>query len=154
VMAVKNGALQPQAGDVLQYLEEKASGIGMVRFDKVHRKIRIECWPYRADPTRPGTQWPGWPVEIDMVDNYGRKVVGHLPPLTISGVKRPVIEVTDAATGELVYVLRVPEPSFRPHVFAAGKYHVRVSDPEAGKSAEVRNLEGREQSQRGVNVKV
>jgi hypothetical protein len=93
-------------------------------------------------------------VEFDMLKNYDKKVVGHLPPLAITGVKQPVVEVTDAATGELVYALRVAEPSFRPHVFALGKYHVRVSDPDAGKSAEVKNLEAREQPQRAVTVKV
>jgi hypothetical protein len=154
VLAVKNGAVDPQPGDILRYLEEKSSGIGLVRFDKRSRKIRVECWPFRADPTQPGTQWPGWPVEIDMLENYGRKVVGHLPPLTIDGVQEPVIEVTDATTSELVYALRVAEPKFRPHVFAAGKYHVRISDPEAGKSTEVRNLEPREQAQPAVNVRL
>jgi phosphodiesterase/alkaline phosphatase D-like protein len=154
VLAVRNGAVQPNSGDLLEFLEDKASGIGLVRIDKKNRKIRVECWPYRADPTKPGTQWPGWPVEVNMLDNYGRKVVGHLPPLTISGVRQPVIEVSDAATGELVYALRATEASFRPHVYAPGKYHVRVSDPEAGKSAEVRNLEASEQTQRAVPVKV
>ena len=154
VLAVRNGVEQPQPGDVLQVLEEKSSGLGVVTFDKQKRKIRIECWPLRADPTRAGTQWPGWPLEIDMLDNYGRKTVGHLPPLTIAGVKQPVIEVIEAATDELVYALRVREPNFRPHVFALGKYHVRVSDPEVGKSAEVRDLEARESTQRAVNVAV
>ncbi|MGH7956697.1 MAG: alkaline phosphatase D family protein [Opitutaceae bacterium] len=155
VLAVRNGgALQPRQTDVLKYLEEKTSGIGMVRFDKRQRKIRIECWPFLADPTQPGTQWEGWPIEFDLLQNYSRKIVGHLPPLTITGVKQPVIEVTDAATGELVYALRATEPGFRPHVFAAGKYNVRVSDPEAGKSAEVKNLEPREKPQKAMTVKV
>lgn len=153
VVAVRNGAVRPQQGDVLQFLEEKSSGLGMVRFDKQRRKIRIECWPFRADPTQPGTQWSGWPVEISMLDNYARKVAGHLPPLTITGVKQPVIEVSDAS-GELIYALRIAEPDFRPHVFAAGTYTVRVMDPETGKSAEVRNLEAREQSQAPVKVNV
>jgi hypothetical protein len=154
VLAVRNGAAQPRPGDVLQFLEEKSSGIGIVRFDKQRRKIRIECWPIRADVTQASTQFPGWPVEIDVLDNYARKVVGHLPPLTISGVKQPVIEVFDAGTGELVYGLRVTEPAFRPHVFAPGKYTVRVSDPEAGKFNEARNLEPREQPQTAVKVTI
>jgi alkaline phosphatase D len=154
VLAVRNGAEQPQPGDVLQVLEEKSSGLGVVTFDKQKRKIRIECWPLRANPTKAGTQWPGWPLEIDMLENYGAKTVGHLPPLTITGVKQPVIEVSDAATGELVYALRVAEPKFRPHVFAAGKYHVRVSDPESGKFFQLKNLDARAQPQPAVAVKV
>ena len=154
VLAVKNGALQPRQTDLLQFLEEKSSGIGLVRFNKPQRKIRIECWPFLADPTQPGTQWAGWPVEVEMLQNYGRKIVGHLPPLNITGVKHPLIEVSDAASGELVYALRVAEPSFRPPVFTLGKYHLRVSDPDAGKASEIKNLEAREQPQSAVTVRV
>jgi alkaline phosphatase D len=153
VLAVRNGAVQPRQGDLLQFLEEKSSGMGVVRFDKRRRKIRIECWPLRADPTQPGTQWPGWPLEIDVLDNYARKSVGHLPPLEIQGVAQPLIEVSDA-TGELLYALRVTTPTFRPHVFAPGRYTVRVSDPESGKSSEVRNLEPRSEPQNAVSVSV
>jgi hypothetical protein len=154
VLAVKNGAVQPRNTDLLEFLEDKASGIGLVTFDKRRRKIRIECWPYRADVTKPGTQWDGWPLEIDLLDNYGRKRAGQLAPLSITGVKQPLIEVTEQATGELVYALRVTEPRFRPHVFAAGKYTVRVSDPESGRAAEVKDLEIATGAARAINVKV
>lgn len=154
VLAVKNGAVQPSRENLLQFLEEKASGFGLVRFDKSRHKIVVECWPYRADMTQRSTQMPGWPVEIDQLDNYARKVAGHLPPLAITGVQQPVVEVFDAATGELVYALRVSAPTFRPHVFAPGKYTVRVSDPEAKKFNEVRNLEPKEEPQPSVNVNV
>lgn len=154
VLAVRNGAIQPRQGDLLQFLEDKSSGIGMVRFDKLRRKILVECWPLLADVTRPGTQMAGWPAEIDVLQNYARKVTGHLPPLNISGVSKPLIEVTDEATGELVYALRIIETSFRPPVFAAGKYAVRVSDPEAGKSSTVKNLSPSTQLQTAVRVTV
>lgn len=140
VLALRNGAVQPR-GDVLQFLEDKSSGIGIVRFDKPRRKIRVECWPLRADVTQPSTQMPGWPLEFDVLDNYARKPAGHLPALTITGATAPVIEVIEGSTGELVYTLRVAEPRFRPHVFAPGKYTVRVLDPESGKSRELRDLE-------------
>ena len=152
VLAVKNGAVQPRGADVLEVLEEKSSGIGIVSFDKKRRKVRIDCYPYRADVTKPNTQWPGWPVEIDLLENYGRKVSGHLPTLSVAGVKQPLFEVTDQLTGELVYALRTPEPTFRPHVFAGGPYTVRVSDPETGKFTELKNLEPG--GNRTMNVKV
>jgi alkaline phosphatase D len=140
VLAVKNGAIKPRTGEVAQFLDDKASGLGLVRFDKQRRKITVECWPFLADPTQPGTQFPGWPVEIDMLENYGRKPFGHLPWLEISGAPQPVVHVFDEATGELVYGLRLTSARFRPHVFAAGKYRVRVSEPDAGKSTELRGL--------------
>lgn len=154
VLAVKNGAAQARQGNVMEFLEDKASGLGIVHFDKRRRKIRIDCWPFRADAAHASTQFPGWPIEIDMLDNYKRTIVGHLPPVIITGVKQPVIEVADEVSGELLYVLRSNEPSFRPHVFAAGRYRVRVSDPESGKSAEVRQLEPAIQMQKAINVRV
>lgn len=154
VLAVKNGATQPRTGDLLQFVEDKASGIGLVRFDKARRKIHVECWPYSADVTRSDTQMPGWPVEVDMLENYAAKIVGYLPPLEILGVAQPVIEVVDEASGELVYALRPRYPKFRPHVFAPGKYRVRVSDPDVGKSAELRGLESAEPVQPVMRVRL
>jgi hypothetical protein len=153
VIAVRNGAVQPRQGDILQFLDDKSSGFGMVHFDKARRKIRIECWPLLADFTQPAAQWPGWPVEIDELQNYGRKPTGHLPTLNISGVAHPVIEVTDEATGELLYVLRSPKNTFRPHVFGPGKFTVRVSEPETGKSASLRGLSAAAESA-ALNVKL
>jgi alkaline phosphatase D len=66
VLAVKNGAVQPRQGNVRQLLDDKASGLGVVRFDKKNRKIIVECWPYLADVTTEDTQMPGWPVTIDV----------------------------------------------------------------------------------------
>lgn len=151
VLAVKNTALQPRRENLLQFVEDKASGLGLVRFDKRRRKIIVECWPYQADVMQKGTQMPGWPLEFDVTDNYAKKPFGHLPELKINGTNQPLIEVFDAA-GELVYGLRLNTASFRPHVFAAGKYRVRVSDPDTGKSKEVRDLEPG--AQRTVNVTV
>jgi hypothetical protein len=138
VLAVKNATDTPRTGDVLQFLDDKASGIGIVRLDKPRRKIGIDCWPLLADVTQRSTQFPGWPLEIDVRDNYARQPSGFLPALEISGVSQPLIEVTEEASGELVYVLRVVSPLFRPPVFAGGYHVVKISDPDTGKSASVR----------------
>ena len=71
VLAVKNGAVRPRQGDVRQLLDDKASGLGLVRFDKTNFRVIVECWPYLADVTKPGTQMPGWPVTIDLAEIYG-----------------------------------------------------------------------------------
>jgi hypothetical protein len=65
VMAVFNGAIEPR-GNVLEMLQEKSSGLGLVRFDKARRTVTFECWPYLADPTVAGTQMPGWPVTVEV----------------------------------------------------------------------------------------
>jgi hypothetical protein len=73
VLAVKNGAIKPRQGDVQVLLDDKASGLGLVRFDKKSRRVIVECWPYLADVGKPGTQMPGWPVTIDIDRVYGRR---------------------------------------------------------------------------------
>jgi phosphodiesterase/alkaline phosphatase D-like protein len=142
VLAVVNGSKQPRQ-PVLEKLHDKASGLGLVRFDKKNRKITIECWPLLADPLQPGTQFPGWPVTFDMLTNYGRKIAAHLPRIMVRGADKPVLEVIDEKTGELVYGLRLASNSWQPHVFALGSYTVRLSVPESGKTKELRGLEAK-----------
>lgn len=125
---------------VLEAEVDKSAGIGLVRFDKRARTITIECWPLLADPTRPGTQFPGWPVTVSQLDNYARTAAAHLPELTIRGMARPVLEVIEEATGETLYVLRLPGSTWRPHVFAPGSHTVRLTEPETGRQWERRGI--------------
>jgi alkaline phosphatase D len=139
VIALKNGAKQPRMANVLEKLDDKASGLGVVRFDKKNRKITIECWPLLADVTQPAAQMPGWPVTFDMLDNYGKQPAALLPTAHDPRRGDPLVEVFDEA-GELVYCLRIKGPTWQPHTFAAGKYTVRVTDPEAGKQVRLEAL--------------
>jgi alkaline phosphatase D len=127
VLAVANGSHQPRTR-VLEKLHDKASGLGLVRFDKVRRQITIECWPLLADPSQPHTQFPGWPVTCTQLDNYGQKAAAQLPRLVVEGLPRPVVEVYEEPSGELVYALRLRETQWQPHVFAPGTYRVVVRD--------------------------
>ncbi len=140
VLAVANGVEKPSGG-VLETLRQKTSGLGIVRFDKQQRKITIECWPFLADPTDPeSTQFPGWPVVIDQMASYGRRPMAHLPTLTFEALQRPVVQVIDDR-GEIVYTLRAADDEFRPPVFATGRYTLRISDPESGRSREFKDVE-------------
>jgi hypothetical protein len=140
VLAIKNGAVKPRQGDVRVLMDDKASGLGLVRFDKKNRRVTVECWPYLADVTAKGTQMPGWPLTIDVVETSARSATARLPTLRISGVTNPVVQIVDEASGEVVYTLRIPGQSWRPHVFAPGKYTVRVSDPDAGRERVVKGV--------------
>jgi alkaline phosphatase D len=139
VRAVANPALRFRPG-VLDAERDKAAGLGIVRFDKRNRTITIACWPYLADVTRPGTQFPGWPVTVDMLDNYARRPAAWLPLMEFEGVEHPVVQVIEERSGEVVYTLRIRGRSFRPHVFAAGTYTVRVGEPETGRLEELHGL--------------
>jgi phosphodiesterase/alkaline phosphatase D-like protein len=140
VIAVADGSHQPRQ-QVLEKLHDKVSGLGIVRFDKPKRNITIECWPFLADVSKPSTEFRGWPRTFAVIENYGRKPVAYLPSLEIRGAKDPLVEVLDDRSGELVYGLRPGGTSWQPFVFGAGKYTVRVSEPETGKSREFKGLD-------------
>ncbi len=126
VWAVANPA---PAGVEPAGLHDRAPGYGIVKFHKARRKITFECWPRYADPRDPkAKQYPGWPITVDQLDNYGRKPVGHLPRIKVLGMSNPVVQVINQRTGEVVYTLRIRGNSFAPKVFERGLYTVRVGE--------------------------
>ncbi|MCA9069644.1 MAG: hypothetical protein KDA84_12005, partial [Planctomycetaceae bacterium] len=130
VLAVKNGDENPK-GPVLEYLDKRASGLGVLRFNKTKRTATIECWPFLADPTEPHTHFPGWPVIVKLQDNYGRKPAAHLPPIGIEGAENPVVQVINNKTNEVEYTLRIGNSGFQPPVFDAdATYTVKVGKEE------------------------
>ena len=48
-------------------IRDRATGYGIVTFDKEAKTVRVECWPRDADPREGnGGQYQGWPITIDM----------------------------------------------------------------------------------------
>lgn len=153
VLAVANGAEKPSGG-VLESLRQKSSGLGVVHFDKPRRKITIDCWPFLIDPTDANSkQFPGWPVVIDQMANYGRKATAYLPTLEWEANLQPLVQVIDDA-GDLVYALRPAGAEFRPPVFAAGRYTLIISDPDSGRSRKIEDIEALPQNTQRIAVTV
>ena len=118
----------------LEKLHDKASGYGILRLNKAAGTITMECWPLLVDPDDPSTggQFAGWPKTVSVQENYGRAAWGYLPEIRVSGLENPVVQVAEEGSDEVVYTLRIRGDSFRPKVFAAGQYTVRVGEPELG----------------------
>ncbi len=113
---------------------DKSSGHGIVRFDPADLTITMECYRVQIDrdTVRPEDQFPGWPKTIKLTDNRGQKATALLPEMTApEGVACPVLRVTDATSGELVYAVRLTEHKVKPWVYAQGKYRVELGDPDA-----------------------
>ncbi len=107
--------------------KKRADGYGVVRFNKKSRKIVIECWPRFADAKDGAkSQFPGWPITINVDDNDGRKPTAWLPELSFGDVANPVIQVIEEKTGEVISCVRVAGKSYQPGVFAPGKYTIRI----------------------------
>ncbi len=139
VHAVSNPAV---SGREPTALHDRATGYGIVKFDRNQRRITIECWPRYADPTDPSTggQYSDWPITIKQTDNYARKPAAFLPTVHVHGLTDPVVQVIDQANDEVVYTLRIRGTSFRPQVFKGGLYTVIVSEPDTGQTKKLQNL--------------
>jgi hypothetical protein len=110
-------------------LYDRAAGFGVVTFNRLSRNIVIRCWPRGSDPSKPGSvQYPGWPVNLNQLDNYNRNAAARLPIIEVSGMKNPVVRVIDESNHEIIYTLRIKGTSFRPKVFKEGVYTVMVGD--------------------------
>jgi hypothetical protein len=107
--------------------KQRGDGFGAVRFNKKTRKITVECWPRFADVADGDAgQFAGWPITFDYRDNDGRKPIGYLPELVVTGVDRPVVQVIENASGEILYTVRSTSNRFLPPVYRAGEHTVKI----------------------------
>jgi hypothetical protein len=58
-------------------------------------------------------------------------------------IEAPIVQVTDQATGQAVYTVRIPGRGFTPRVAREGVYSVRIFDDERNYSEVVRDLRSR-----------
>ncbi len=126
VFAVSNPA---RWGREPSALHDRAPGYGIARFHRITREVSLEAWPRWSDPTTGGSPYPGWPVRFAQEDGFGGSRFGFLPTLLVTGLEDPVIQVVSELGGEILYTIRIREPSFSPWVTAPGSYTVQVGEP-------------------------
>jgi len=131
VWAVGNPASKNRKGR-LNTLHDKASGFGIVRFNKPEQTLALECYRLQIDATdpKPADQFPGWPLSVKMTENYGREPYGFLDEVVYPSASNPVVKVIQESTGELVYALRIQGKRFKPWVFAPGAYRIEIGNAE------------------------
>jgi len=114
-------------------LTQRAPGYGIVTFDRATRRITLANWPRWVDPSKPGAQpYQGWPITIHQTDNGLPRRGWVLDKVETPGLKDPVLQVLDQASGEIVYTWRIQGSSFTPTVFKEGLYTVRITGPAKG----------------------
>ena len=58
-------------------LYDRATGYGIVRFNRRTREITLACWPRWVDPSKPGAkQYLGWPIRFHQLDNGVAHFIG------------------------------------------------------------------------------
>ena len=113
-------------------LHNRSVGYGLVTFNKKDRTIKTDCFRRFEDPTQPNAQFPGWPQLIKQEDNFGKKAKGYLPTIAISGLTKPVVQIINEKTNDIVYSLRLPSNTFKAKVFdTATTYTIKVGEPDS-----------------------
>ncbi len=110
-------------------LYDRATGYGIVRFNRNTREINMECWPRFIDPSEGNAaQYDGWPVRIKQADNYNPPAEAWLPELKVTGLTNPVVKIYNEENDELVYAIRITGDTFSPPVYNTGSYRLEVGD--------------------------
>lgn len=123
-------AANPEKHPAGNLLNTRAAGYGIVRLNTRTRQITMECWPRNVDITDPAAQqYPGWPRTISQFDNYNPPSWGKLGEFTFD-IENPVVQLVDAATGEILYTVRAEGRTFTP-----GAPKGRTFNVKAGKDA-------------------
>jgi hypothetical protein len=111
-------------------LYDRATGYGIVRFNRETRDITMECWPRLSDPSNPESrQYPGWPVRINQFSNRNKYSNWVLPLIKVPDMKNSVIQIVSESTGEIQFSVRIKGNAFQPMVDKPGKYTLWVGEP-------------------------
>ncbi len=124
-------------------------GFAMVRIDRDAREIHCEALRNDEEGWSP---IDGWPITISQDDNFAGLPRSWLPPLQVSGIAKPVVQVWNVADRSLVYARRLREPSFTPWVLEPGRYDVRIGDPDTGLWIDLKGVEAADEPYREARV--
>lgn len=115
-------------------LHERATGFGVIVFDRQTRDITIANWPRWANPADPGASpYRGWPLTINQLDNGFAKSGFSLGEIDLTRGQShgaQIVRVIAADDRTTIYTLRPPTPIFTPRVREAGRYVVQLLDDE------------------------
>ena len=128
----------------------RGDGYGLVRFQKRSGEITFECWPRFSNASAGrSAQFAGWPITIRRCDNDGRQVSGWLPQLVFASGVRPVVQVIEESTKEVLYTVRAEGNLFQPCVYSSGKFTLKIG-VDAPKALTISGLEPRSRADAGV----
>ena len=133
-------------------LNGRASGYGIIRFNKATRKTTFECWARNVDMFAPESKpYNGWPITFKQTDNYFIKNGYQLPKLKISKSNQVVI-IRNNYTKEVVSSLRILGNTYQPKVIHTGLYTIEVGEGE--NRTYLRNVEAKPNNNKTLTVKL
>ncbi|MCQ0110496.1 alkaline phosphatase D family protein [Zhouia amylolytica] len=142
-----------QTGKTPKRIHDRATGYGLVTFNKNKRTIKTECWPRYVDvAVNRDQQFAGWPIEVTQEDNFGKKAVAWLPEINVENANKPLLKIYNESD-VLVYALRLKENSFKPKVFAEGKYKIVVEETATGVEKVLDKVKAKEKQRKSITLK-
>jgi hypothetical protein len=132
VYAIGNPEDNTRASERYTIAQNRSSGFGIVTFNTISREIRSEAYRFKYDPADQSSseQFPGWPITIGQLDNYGKPPTGYLPQITVNGIIDPVFHLIDTIDNSTIYILRIRGNTFRPKVYSDHPHQIKIGDPE------------------------
>lgn len=112
----------------------RSSGYGLITFDQVSRNIDIDAWRFIADVENPNPvkdQFPGWPMQINQYDNFGKGAENYLPEVVVNKPNQ-VIEVRKTSTNDLIRIFRMKGNSMQVGLHHPGTFTIKIGDKTVG----------------------
>ena len=123
VLAVSNPTF---TGREPSKLYDRATGYGIVKFNRDNREITMENWPRDADPSV-DTPYEGWPIVINQMDNFRPPQGAYLPLIKSNSAEEPLLQAL-SSDGTLVWSVKIPLTSTSDFkVPTAGIYILRAT---------------------------
>ncbi len=108
----------------------RASGFGMITFNKEDRTIEMDAWRFQANVLNPNPvrdQFPGWPLKISQFDNFGLGAENILPVIMVNK-ENQLIRVVNEETSELAMIFRIQGNKVQPELLESGTFTVIIGE--------------------------
>ncbi|NJB83525.1 metallophosphoesterase family protein [Wenyingzhuangia aestuarii] len=133
-------------------LNGRASGYGIIRFNKASRNITYECWARNVDMFAPNAKpYNGWPVTFHQTDNFLIKNGYQLPQLKLNK-ENQVVTVKNQYTKEVISSLRLKGKMYQPTVMYPNRYTIEVG--EGANTQRFFDVEALKKNKKSINIKL
>jgi len=124
------GVAAPDDDDAAQRaLAGAGAGIGLVTLETASGRVELTRLLPGRGPDQPSRVIDGWPLVHHPWPAAMPAVFGHLPPVRVTGLPTPVVQVIDADDDSLVYSFRAEHPVILPRIPRPGRYRLRIGEP-------------------------
>ena len=107
--------------------DQQVPGYGIIDFDIRKHTITFDCKPRAEEISKKlkGGSYPGWPLTITASQNDGRKPIGELARISVTGKNLPAVRVY-GPDGKLEWAQRMDSMSFTVPAYKKGIHTLQI----------------------------